>query len=440
MEKHVLNKLATPGHPNIVKLHGTFTDSSNVYLLLDFFKEGELWEETWRTGCVDLPRAKYFIKQLVEAVAYLHSQDIVHRDLKCENLMLYTPPENPQSKRLVVIDFGTALDLNRPDLTGAGNGAGTITRRTFLNYVGTPNFMPPETIKNKFSGKSQDIYAVGATIFQILSGQPPFKSATEYLTLQAVQNGHLEFPSGFPEEAKDLCRILMSHNPSDRPSEVNWVLGHPFLLDALDSDQTIPPMSDVHKSLKMLTANAFPEVVCSRDQQQEIFDKLQSGIQDNASNPTGATFNSQIHLDLFKRVRKVLLREAADKIDSQEMYSTIWNALIPGREHHELLRNEAEAKKHLEMPPPNATERKADIEYMPEWMVQMTAAGCAWWVSDTGSRKANWILEGIEDGMIEALDALKFDDNAESDNDEDEQIEELEKEKEELETNNLPSI
>merc|ERR1719409_2425658 len=91
-----------------------------------------------------------------------------------------------------VIDFGSAKDLRNPQVRGAGN---TGTRRQFHDYVGTPNFMAPEMIRNKFSDTRCDIWSIGCTLFQCLTGLPPFASRSEYLTYIKAMSGEFEIPA-----------------------------------------------------------------------------------------------------------------------------------------------------------------------------------------------------------------------------------------------------
>ena len=111
---------------------------------MEFPEGGELWERSKSFGVISEALYKYYAASVVKAVAVLHNQyNIVHRDLKPENILL------DRQHRVKLIDFGTAKDLDRPDIKGAGNGL--KGRKPFEHYVGTPHYMAPECIHNKAS-------------------------------------------------------------------------------------------------------------------------------------------------------------------------------------------------------------------------------------------------------------------------------------------------
>jgi 3-phosphoinositide dependent protein kinase-1 len=87
-----------------------------------------------------------------------HQRGIVHRDLKPENILI-----DSQTKYLKLVDFGTAKDML--NLSMKGSGTGRKGRKVFEDFVGTPNFMPPECIRNRGSGYESDIYSLGGTFF-----------------------------------------------------------------------------------------------------------------------------------------------------------------------------------------------------------------------------------------------------------------------------------
>lgn len=103
---------------------------------MEFPENGELWEVSKTFGVPSESLFKYYASHIVKAVAILHNQyQIVHRDLKPENILL------DSEKHIKLIDFGTAKDLDRPDIKGAGNGL--KGKKQFEHYVGTAHYMAP---------------------------------------------------------------------------------------------------------------------------------------------------------------------------------------------------------------------------------------------------------------------------------------------------------
>lgn len=218
MEKECLQKLNDPvfesQHPgwnNIVKLHFTQQDDLSLYLFLEYCRHGELWELTTGLGFIDIDLGLCFAAQLINGVEYMHSRNIVHRDLKAENLLLTGNGE------LRIIDFGTAMDLSRPELKIAGNRSGMARAgKTFEHYVGTAEFMPPEAVRNRSAGRSGDLWSLGCTLYQIFAGVAPFRAPSQFLSHLAAQNVLLQFPPHFPDSLKNLIERLLQVDPDNR--------------------------------------------------------------------------------------------------------------------------------------------------------------------------------------------------------------------------------
>ncbi|CAE7269503.1 PDPK1 [Symbiodinium sp. CCMP2592] len=217
MEKHCLLRT---NHPNIVKMLGWFSDNTCIYVMLEECLGGELWEVIKTVGC-PIPQARHCLKQVVNAVEYLRQARIVHRDIKAENIML------TELATVKLIDFGTAKDLENPQIKGSGNAS---RHKVFEDYVGTPQFMPKEVIENKCSDQRSDIWSFGCTIFQVLSGCPPFHDRSEYLIFQRVLARDLQFPPGIDPTAKDLIERMVVQDPDSRLGALDLedLKAHPF--------------------------------------------------------------------------------------------------------------------------------------------------------------------------------------------------------------------
>lgn len=217
MEKHVLMRLR---HPNILKLHNTFRDGVNVYIVFELCV-GDMWKDIFRTG---LPESivRFYFAQVLNGIEYMHTVGIVHRDLKAENLMVQAP------NVVKIIDFGSAKDHRNPHVRGAGNAN---SRRTFTEYVGTPNFMAPEMIRNKFSDFRADLWSLGCTLYQLLDGLPPFTARSEYLIYIRAMRRDLELPVA-SAEAVDLIDKLVVPGPDGRlgarTGGIKALKAHPF--------------------------------------------------------------------------------------------------------------------------------------------------------------------------------------------------------------------
>ena len=199
MEKDALNRLS---HPNIVRLYQTFQDESSLYFLLELLNGGELLNQLIHEGrqlglTEDL--ARFYLADVVNAVEYMHANQMLHRDLKPENMVTC----DTIGGHLKLIDFGTAKHfadkkLDRP------------------NFVGTPEYMAPETIKNKDPTYASDMWAFGCIAYQLLTGETPFSGGSAYLTFLHVQNGSFHVPVYLSPEARDLIDALLQKDPTNR--------------------------------------------------------------------------------------------------------------------------------------------------------------------------------------------------------------------------------
>ena len=198
MEKRVLNKL---DHVNIVRMFTTFQDYGTLYFQMEFLAGGEVWNKLfdtrWAVGC-HWSVGRFIIAELISALEYIHGKGIVHRDLKVENMML------TECGHLKLIDFGTSKDLVDTDLNGP-------------EFVGTPEYMSPQTLKSKPVGVEADLWALGVIIFQIFTGHTPFGAASPYLTFLKIKRGLLQKrPLAFTPHMFEFLNLLLELDPDKR--------------------------------------------------------------------------------------------------------------------------------------------------------------------------------------------------------------------------------
>ncbi|EEA07867.1 protein kinase domain-containing protein [Cryptosporidium muris RN66] len=230
-EKNIGLQLNNPGHSNVLRLLETFVDKENVYISYEYCQYGELWQYIMPFGFKPERTAKLYLAQLLLAVEYIHSKNIVHRDIKAENCFLSS------DKTLKLGDFGTALALSSTKCTSKNCKLSCPCRfnmvrgrRQFKYYVGTPQFMAPESIKNQPVTFSADIWSYGCTVFQVLSGFPPFNAPSEFLVCCRVLDLKLNFPPDFPKLAKDLVLSILKKDPYERPT-INAIKQHEYFKD-----------------------------------------------------------------------------------------------------------------------------------------------------------------------------------------------------------------
>jgi len=279
MEKHCLKKLM--GNPYVIEIYSTFQDDLNLFLQFEFMKGGELWEKVKVFGLDSLALVRFFMAQIILAIESIHKSGIVHRDLKPENILL------DEKFNVKLVDFGTARDLFNPEIKGSGNSA--KGKRVYDHFVGTPQFMAPECIRNRNSDYKSDIWSLGCVTFQLVNGFPPFLGGSEYLIFQKSINENPVFPEHvFNEEIKDLIERILKKEPEERPSLME-IKSHKFF-DEFDwnavrdnykyYDEKMTKEEEFWKNIrkKVLTENI---VLLKREELDKIMEFILSEIQKN---------------------------------------------------------------------------------------------------------------------------------------------------------------
>nr|GMC81748.1 serine/threonine-protein kinase ATG1c isoform X1 [Ipomoea batatas] len=203
-------------HPNIIHLHDMIQEPGKIYIVLEYCRGGDLSIYIQqRNGRIPEATAKHFMQQLASGLKVLRENNLIHRDLKPQNLLLSVNDDNAVLK---IADFGFARSLQPRGL------AETL--------CGSPLYMAPEIMQlQKYDAKA-DLWSVGAILFQLVTGKTPFIGNDQLQLLQnIVKSTGLQFPSNakdLSDECRDLCRKLLRRNPVERLTFEEF-FNHPFL-------------------------------------------------------------------------------------------------------------------------------------------------------------------------------------------------------------------
>ncbi|HEX7668032.1 MAG TPA: serine/threonine-protein kinase, partial [Polyangiaceae bacterium] len=163
-------------HPNIVKIYDFGRSDPSVsptfFLVMELLSGPDLGTVITGRGALPIARTFVILKQVLSALGEAHARGVTHRDAKPDNVIL--EPTVGGGERVKIIDFGIAKVHGGRGVTSVGQ------------FVGTPQYMPPEQIRGESAEVSSDLYAVGVTMFQMLTGELPFQgqSVTEILEQQ----------------------------------------------------------------------------------------------------------------------------------------------------------------------------------------------------------------------------------------------------------------
>lgn len=201
-------------HDNCVRLLDHGLDGDVPFAVLELLVGSDLRDAM--KGPLPPSQVIALTRQLIEALSVLHAQDIIHRDIKAENLMLTR--QGNGADRLVLVDFGAALPVG-PTYDGP------CVKRTATGFVlGTPVAIPPEQLQGAPVGVQTDLYAVGALMFELLTGEMPFVGDPAEILREKMQGRHPKLPPCVPKSLAMLVHSLMHPDPSLRLASVRATL------------------------------------------------------------------------------------------------------------------------------------------------------------------------------------------------------------------------
>ncbi|CAK5056669.1 unnamed protein product [Meloidogyne enterolobii] len=246
-ERDILRLLSTPEHSHlfITRLYCTFQDSDCLYFVLTLAEKKDLLARLKASGgCLDLEKTRFVMAELCSALLHIHGLNVVHRDVKPENILLR------KNGHILLSDFGCAKLIDESTNSNENNNINTnkdveesqqspeerrrSKEKRRCSFVGTAQYVSPEMLNGEPSTPACDWWSFGIILFELLSGQRPFNGETEFLLFQQILKLNFKFPSNFPsEEAKYLIEQILILNKNKRINglkikeneffkEINW--------------------------------------------------------------------------------------------------------------------------------------------------------------------------------------------------------------------------
>ncbi|XP_051780918.1 serine/threonine-protein kinase Sgk1 isoform X1 [Erpetoichthys calabaricus] len=200
-EKHIMSErnvlLKNVKHPFLVGLHYSFQTADKLYFVLDYINGGELFYHLQRERCFLEPRARFYAAEIASALGYLHSLNIVYRDLKPENILL------DSQGHIVLTDFGLCKENIEP------NG-------TTSTFCGTPEYLAPEVLHKQPYDRTVDWWCLGAVLYEMLYGLPPFYSRNTAEMYDNILNKPLQLKPNISNSARHLLEGLLQKDRTKR--------------------------------------------------------------------------------------------------------------------------------------------------------------------------------------------------------------------------------
>ncbi len=255
-------------HPNIMKIYECFVDNNNYYIVSEYCDQGHLLSKLEKLERMDQIVVKFLMDQIFNAVAYLHSKNILHGDIKLENILLFNnklPKKKHKRNNSLNIEklfdnmdllnknseimSSKSLDNSTDDFSNNFNLIHNVEKydsklidfglynifnqRKKINYKDKIDFLEfsaPDILKNNFNEKA-DIWSCGVIMYYLLSGELPFKGENESETYDKIINGKYFFKNKLFKkisyDAKDLINKCFVYEPSERISSKD-ALEHSF--------------------------------------------------------------------------------------------------------------------------------------------------------------------------------------------------------------------
>jgi serine/threonine-protein kinase len=193
--------LAALNHPNVAGLRTALTVDNQLVMIMEYV-EGTTLATRIERGPIPVPDAINYIDQVLNALSYAHQQGVIHRDIKPANMML-----TPQGV-IKLMDFGIARTGEDRNLTMTGTTLGSI------------NYMSPEQVKGEPTDARSDLYAVGISMYEMVTGQRPFQADSDFSIMTAhvkeMPKPPVELQAGIPAALNEIILMAIAKEPASR--------------------------------------------------------------------------------------------------------------------------------------------------------------------------------------------------------------------------------
>ena len=216
IETNIMKTLSNSNY--IVKFYETYETKKHICIVMEYICAGDLLSYIRKRSKLNENIAKYIFKQIILALQYIHNNNIVHRDIKLDNILI------DLDNKIKICDFGVSKIINSND--------------KMFEQCGTPTYIAPEILRNKgYEGFKVDVWSSGVVLYAMLSGTVPFKGNDLNELNNLILKGKFNDINDISVEAKNLIKNILEVDPKKRLS-INEILCHPWLIN-VDCDNNI---------------------------------------------------------------------------------------------------------------------------------------------------------------------------------------------------------
>jgi len=209
-------------HPHIIRLYDVFISPHQIYIIMELMEGGELFDYVVQKGTLTEEEASRIVRKVTSALVFMHSKNIIHRDMKPENLLLKHKPSTrmgcDQELEVKIIDFGLSKCMEE---------------QVARSFLGTRGYLAPEMLQRRDYSRAVDTWALGVIVFVLLCGCLPFDDDSQTVPSDDLVRARfvLRFPrwaKTLSPSAKDLLSHLLDVNPRTRYT-AEQALRHPWV-------------------------------------------------------------------------------------------------------------------------------------------------------------------------------------------------------------------
>ncbi|TFK83688.1 Pkinase-domain-containing protein [Polyporus arcularius HHB13444] len=230
-------------HPSIVKYEGMARDDDTLSIVLEYAENGSLGQTLKAFGKLNERLVANYVVKILEGLHYLHSNDVVHCDLKAANIL------TTKNGNVKLSDFGVSLNLRAME-------------REIKDVAGTPNWMAPEVIELKGASTKSDIWSLACTVIELLTGRPPYADIANSMSVmfRIVEDASPPLPEDCSESLQDFLKWCFNKDPAKRPNaeqlcEHDWLKNHSAAHKELRPQDSIPFLRRVSADMQKTKMN-----------------------------------------------------------------------------------------------------------------------------------------------------------------------------------------
>ncbi|XP_071706653.1 SNF1-related protein kinase catalytic subunit alpha KIN10-like [Rutidosis leptorrhynchoides] len=249
-------------HPHIIRLYEVVETPSDIYVVMEYVKSGELFDYIVEKGRLHEDEARNFFQQIISGVEYCHRNMVVHRDLKPENLLL------DAKCNVKIADFGLS------NIMRDGHFLKTS--------CGSPNYAAPEVISGKlYAGPEVDVWSCGVILYALLCGTLPFDDENIPNLFKKIKGGIYTLPSHLSTGARDLIPRLLVVDPMKRMT-IPEIRMHPWFQAHLPRYLAVPP-PDSMQQVKKTDEDILTEVIKMGFDRDSLVESLRNRVQNEGT-------------------------------------------------------------------------------------------------------------------------------------------------------------